>query len=134
MPPRPGAPWRDLFVDTGSGPSKLYVNRDASPQQQRIGGIARALRATLSPAYLALNSGLGIAVRHHDQRELVGFITFSAVDVVAIRAPSRDADPKIQFDPQFVEAHRIEWESMVARAMATMASRSRKTDTTGWLG
>ena len=69
--------------------------------------------------------------RYYPQREQAGFLVVDSIDVVQIKANSKDPDP---IDPAWTRKEAIDIEDTKARTLSSVNSRSRQTDTSQWLG
>ena len=61
-------------------------------------------------------------------------IPYGLSDVVEVKARDKLADPTVRFDPQWARKEGVDTEDFRARVLAAIASRSKTTDTSGWLG
>ena len=130
-----GDPWRDVMATSVNGPFKVYVNRDASPQQQRIGALLRTLKYVITQIKPEMRGKLGTNNRPHPQRKQIGFLSHDLVDVVAVWADTKDCVPTFRFDPPWMAKHGLDNEDIKARVLSASSARSpRVTDTSQWLG
>ena len=128
-----GGAWRDLHVGVDAGgTTKLFINKDQSPQQLRLSLVARVARDALKLAHPGLVLSVGNP-SYHPQKKMAAFVSHSGVDVLEITAESRHVDPSLKFDPAFVKKFEVKHDAIIADVRSRLASRSRTPDTSSWV-
>eukprot|EP00973_Karenia_brevis_P053253 7403035-Karenia_brevis.AAC.1 len=132
-PERPQDPWTELYVQKGSKSFKLFINLDASEQQQRLQAIQRKTK----DAFKELHPGLSIGMpkpQYAPNMPMQGVITINQQNAVVISADTKHGPHRLQFDPQQIELHKLSQDAIKARVEQLLTRASRVVDTAGWLG
>ena len=101
-PKAAGDPWVDVCVASGGQSHKLFVNPDASPQQQRLQAIQRRAKEVLLSMYPATGPPKNITLPkpfYHPKKQMEGFVRIRGQDILSVRADSRSDDPILKLEP-----------------------------------
>ena len=116
-----------------AGSTKLYVNLDKSPKMQRLNYARRKITEVVKEKYPGLAPKFTtIAPVYHPDREPEVLGSFDLVPFMSIRAPTREGELEITFDPAYDMQRCGMDKAELVRSLRQATMPRRRVDTTQW--